>query len=200
MIIGFHLNISCYGHWQPNDPRGSGSRYVGSKKLFAVGGKATKTDSRRSVAHVPHDVCLRLQIKESLKYPPVLFSERQIDMVGAAFGTLLQEKNITAFACTVVPDHAHLLIGRTDIPIDELVLLLKDAAVAALMRNDLHPRSTLPFYPEPLTGAASVWAVGGWKVFVDNPEQMYATIQYIENHCSSQRWPFVVPYSGVPVK
>jgi REP element-mobilizing transposase RayT len=194
MILGFHITISCYGHWQPNDPRGSGSRYVGSKKLFAIGGKATKTDSRRSVAHVPHDVCLRLRIKEALKYPPILFSERQIETVGTAFGTLLQEKNISTFACTVVRDHVHLLIGQTDIHVDELILALKETAVAALLRNNLHPRSALPGYTGPLTVAASVWAVGGWKVFVDNPERMYATIRYIENHSYSQRWSFIEPF------
>jgi len=194
MIIGFHLTISCYGHWQPNDPRGSGSRYVGSKKLYAVGGKATKTHSRRSVAHAPHDTSLREQIKEALKYPPILFSEQQIEIVGTAFGMLLQEKIISAFACTVTPDHVHLLIGSTEIPIDELVLLLKETAVAALLRHDLHPRSRLAEYVEPLTAAASVWSVGCWKVFIDDPQQMYATIHYINNHRFSQHWSFVVPY------
>ena len=194
MIIGFHVSLSCYGHWQPNDPRGSGSRYVGSKKLYAVGGKATKIDTRHSVAHVPHDVCLRIQIKKALKYPPVLFSEQQIEVVGNSFGETLRRKNVPAFACTVVADHAHLLFGYTHTHIDELVLSLKEAAVEDLLRHNLHPRS-LDDYPERRTAAASAWSVGCWKVYINDPQQMQATIRYIENHRSSQHWNFVVPYN-----
>ena len=215
MIRGTHLTLSCYGHWQPNDPRGSGSRYVGSKKLYAVGGKATKVETRHSVAHVPHDVCLRLKIKEALKYPPILFSKQQIETVGLAFETLLEEKRIATFACTIVTDHVHLLLGRSDIYADDLALLLKEAAVAALLREGLHPRllasnilagtpaqgAGVPAkkkmeYTESLTAAASVWAVGHRKVFIDNAEQMYVAIRYIENHRAAQRWRFVVPYDG----
>ena len=194
MIHGIHVTLSCYGHWQPNDPRGSGSRYVGSKKLYAVGGKATKTETRHSVAHAPHDVCLRWQIKQALKYPPILFSEQQTEMVGTAFGLLLKEKHVTVFACAVVSDHVHLLLGRTDIHVDDLVLMLKDTAVTALLRNGLHPRSALENYPESVTVAASVWAVGYWKVFIDNSEHMHAAIRYINNHCPAQRWGFVTEY------
>jgi REP element-mobilizing transposase RayT len=202
MILGMHLTISCYGHWQPNDPRGSGSRFVGSKKLYAVGGKATKVETRHSVAHAPHDVCLRLRIKESLKYPPVLFSDQQIETVGNALGTLLEENRVSVFACTIVADHVHLLIGRTEIHVDELVLSLKETAVAALLRDGLHPRAGVPEAGVPakwgddvsLTAAASVWSVGYWKVFIDNSERMRAAIRYINNHHSSQHWSFVVPY------
>jgi len=194
MIIGIHFNLSCYGHWQPNDPRGSGSRYVWSKQLYVVGGKATKTDSRRSVAHAPHDVCLRLQIKRALKHPPVSFSAPQIETVGTAWGTLLRDQNIAVFACTVVPDHAHLLLSCPDIHVDEVALLLKKTAVAALLQNGQHPRSEAADYTQPLTAAASVWSIGYWKVFIDTPDQMQATIRYIENHRSAQHWSFVVPY------
>ena len=194
MILGFHLVISCYGHWLPNDPRGSGSRYVGSQNLYATGGKATKVESRRSVAHEPHDVCLRMKTKEALQYPPIVFSEQQTVIVGTACGVLLHENKIAAFACTVAPDHVHLLIGPTDIHIDEVVLLLKETAAVALVQNDQHPRSLLAEYDKPLTVAASVWARGSWKVFIDNVYQMHATIRYIENHRHAQRWKFVVPY------
>ena len=52
MIIAYHSIFSMYGFWLPNDPRGSGSDYIASWELFRYG-SATKTDSRRSVAHLP---------------------------------------------------------------------------------------------------------------------------------------------------
>src|SRR5581483_11392251 len=60
MILAFHSIFSMYGFWLPNDPRGSGSDYIASWELFRFG-PATKTNSRRSVAGVPHDVAKRFQ-------------------------------------------------------------------------------------------------------------------------------------------
>jgi len=194
MILGFHITLSCYGHWLPNDPRGSGSRFVWGQKLYKVGGKATKTESRQSVAHAEHDVCLRLAAKEKLKFPPVQFSEPEIVIVGAAFGMLLREKSIVTFACVVVPDHAHLLVGPMETSVDEIVIQLKETAVVALLDKDEHPRARLAGYDEPLEAAASLWSVGCWKVYIDNRDRMLATIAYIERHRASQRWDFVVPY------
>ena len=54
----FHLIISAYGFWLPNDPRGSWSDFVGSWELYKFG-PATKTTETRSLAHDPHDVALR---------------------------------------------------------------------------------------------------------------------------------------------
>ena len=107
---------------------------------------------------------------------------------------LLKEKHVAVFACAIVSDHVHLLLGRTDIPIDDIVIALKETAVASLLQNGLHPRTALENYPESLTVSASVWAVGYWKVFIDNSEHMHAAIRYINNHCPSQRWGFVTPY------
>ena len=52
MIFAYHSIFGMYGFWLPNDPRGSGSDYIASWELFRYG-PATKTDSRRSVAHRP---------------------------------------------------------------------------------------------------------------------------------------------------
>ncbi|MGC8625848.1 MAG: hypothetical protein ACP5VQ_11380, partial [Phycisphaerae bacterium] len=41
VIIAWHIVVCAYGFWLPNDPRGSGSQYVGSDDLFRVAGRAT---------------------------------------------------------------------------------------------------------------------------------------------------------------
>ncbi len=47
-----------------------------------------------------------------------------------------------------------------------------------------------------------VW--GGWKVFLDHPDEIRRTIEYIEKNpiplkLPIQQWPFVQPYDGWPL-
>ena len=49
-----------------------------------------------------------------------------------------------------------------------------------------------------------VWSDGGWKVFLDHPEEIWRTIRYIERNPlpigeTIQRWPFVSAYDGWPL-
>jgi hypothetical protein len=46
VVLAYHVIFTTYGFWLPNDPRGSGSRFVGSRALFQHGG-ATRVTTRR---------------------------------------------------------------------------------------------------------------------------------------------------------
>src|SRR3954454_16456949 len=81
MVLAYHVSLSFYGFWLPNDPRGSWSDFVASWELFRYG-PATKVSTRQSVAHVWHDRQRRLAAKRTLKYPPVLLSGAQARAVG----------------------------------------------------------------------------------------------------------------------
>ena len=63
-VRAYHLILTAYGFWLPNDPRGSWSDFVRSWELQRFG-PATRTLERRSVARTPHNVALRLAAKES---------------------------------------------------------------------------------------------------------------------------------------
>jgi hypothetical protein len=48
-----------------------------------------------------------------------------------------------------------------------------------------------------------VWTKGGWKVFLDAPEEVWPRIRYVEGNpmkegLPKQSWPFVVPYDNWP--
>ena len=189
MIYAIHVTLSLYGHWLPNDPRGSGSSYVGSDALYRLGGKATKTDSRRSVAHVPHDVCQRLKTKEGLKFPPLELTPEQIEAAGNAFGLT----KIPIHACAVVSDHTHLLIGRSSAKIDELILELKEAAVRELADRGLSPTLRIENSLDP-HAAATIWSVRAWKVFLDDVNHVESTIRYINRHRPTRSWDFIKPF------
>jgi hypothetical protein len=99
-----------YGFWLPNDPRGSGSDYIAVWELYRYG-RATKTDSRRSVAAVPHDRALRLKAKEELRNPPVQITGHQAVAIAQGFRAACEEGGYSVYACAVLPDHIHMVIG-----------------------------------------------------------------------------------------
>ena len=80
MVVGYHLIITAYGFWLPNDPRGSWSDFVGAWELLRFG-PATKTDSRQSVASRPHDHQRRLEAKRVAEVLPGAFHRRAGDGV-----------------------------------------------------------------------------------------------------------------------
>ena len=49
MVLAYHIIFTAYGFWLPNDPRGSWSEFVPFVELVRFG-RATKTETRRSVA------------------------------------------------------------------------------------------------------------------------------------------------------
>ena len=129
-VLAYHAIFSAYGFWLPNDPRGSWSDFVGAWDLFRAGGKATKTDETRSVAHRPHDRFQRLAAKEALARPPVVFTDVQVRTIGAGFANAVKKSQLTIWACAIMPDHVHCAIARSHLSIEQAVNLLKGEAFA----------------------------------------------------------------------
>ncbi len=187
MILGFHSIFGMYGFWLPNDPRGSWSDFVASWELFRYG-SASKTDCRRSVAHKSHNRNVRLQAKQALKFPPVNLTGLQAQAVGVGFKTAVEESGYRIHACSILPDHVHLVIGWESRRIRQIVGHLKGRAHQMMMERQLWPRDGRP-----------VWAENGWNVFLNDVEDMRRAIQYVEENplkegLTQQRWSFVVPW------
>src|ERR1044071_5565723 len=108
MIRAFHAIIPTYGFWLPNDPRGSWSDCVRSSELLKHG-LATKVSTHRSLARKPHDRKARLAAKESLRYPEVVFDGRQALAVALGFENAIRESGYAVYACSILPQHAHLV-------------------------------------------------------------------------------------------
>lgn len=195
-MIGAHLVLSAYGFWLPNDPRGSWSKYVGSQKLYAFG-PATPTTERRSLAHDEHSVQLRFAAKEALKYPPVRFNEEQVRAVGAGFGQYLQKSDWPVWACAILPDHVHMVVGEHRLSYSQLAVQLKGEAVKMLVAQGCHPMAC---YAEG-GNLPKVFARGEWMVHLHREGQVHHAIDYTQDNLSreglpAQRWDFVVPYSS----
>ena len=189
MVIGSHVIFSTYGFWLPNDPRGSWSEFVGAWELFRAGGRATKTTERRSLAYDPHDHARRLATKQALQRPPVKFTGLQARAVGRGFADYVSRSGLTVWACAVLPDHVHLVLGRFRLDVEKVVIQLKGAATERLVAEGLHP----------FGGEAKCFVRGEWKAFLESPADVARAIRYVEANpvregLPRQRWPFVTPY------
>jgi hypothetical protein len=72
--------------------------------------------------------------------------------------------------------------------IEKLQMLSRERLIAAGLRTKDHP----------------LWALGGWKVFLDHPDEVRRTICYIEDNpikwrLPRQCWPWVKVYDNWPL-
>lgn len=195
MVLAYHLIVTAYGFWLPNDPRGSWSDFVREWELLRFG-PATKVDTHRSVAGRPHDRSLRAAAKESLRYPPVSFTGHQARDVANGFANCAQKYRYILYACAVLPEHAHLVVARHDKPIEHMTEVLKAAATRELRAQGRHP---LAAYPKRDGSLPSPWARNQWAVYLDDEADIVRAVRYVERNPEKegkppQRWSFVTPY------
>jgi len=198
MVRAYHVIITAYGFWLPNDPRGSWSDFVGSWELRKFG-EATKTETRRSVAGQRHDRDARLAAKAALKYSPVVFNGEQARAVGQGFAKSVVKSGITIWACAILPEHVHLVIARHQYRVEQLVNLLKGEATKELNRQQLHPLSR---FANPGKRAPTPWAENEWKVYLDDERAIRRSVNYVEGNPekenkSRQRWSCVTKFDGL---
>ncbi|MBX9680093.1 MAG: hypothetical protein K2X38_15125 [Gemmataceae bacterium] len=196
MIAGYHVIFSAYGFWLPNDPRGSWSDFVGARELFRFG-PATKTATRNSVASLPHDRSTRMAAKSVLKRPAVKFNGLQARAIGRAFSDYVAKSKLQVWACAIVPDHVHLVLGPLDMDVEHLVIQMKAAATREMESENIHPFQ----FQRTKTGRVyKCFARGEWKVYLDR-EDIPRAIRYVEGNPEKeglprQRWTFVSAYAG----
>jgi hypothetical protein len=195
VVRAFHLIITTYGFWLPNDPRGSWSDFVGAWELLKYG-RATTVTTHRSLAKKPHDRELRLAAKRALKFPPVRFSPKQIDSVAKGFARAATESGYVIYACAILHDHAHLVACRDDRTIETMTSHLKSFATRQLRADNLHPFER---HARPDGSVPSVWAEGLWKVFLFDDPDILRAIGYVNDNprregLPPQHWDFVSPF------
>lgn len=191
-MLAAHLILTAYGFWLPNDPRGSWSAFVRAWELRRFG-EATTVHTRRSVAGKRHDAALRREAKLALARRPVVFNGEQARTIALAFGGRAEGSGYPIYACAVMPEHVHLVIGTPRTGVEKAAELLKGAATAAMIREGLHPFEDV-FYrngrrPTP-------WARKCWKVYLYERADVERAVRYVEENPVKegkrrQKWSFV---------
>jgi REP element-mobilizing transposase RayT len=188
-VIAYHLIWTSYGTWLGNDPRGSGSQSVYTPVLAELGDLhfgRKKLQPARSKVREFYDKANPL-----LQFPVTRFRLDQFEQVAAAFAETIRIRHYTCYACAIMPDHVHLVIRKHRDCAEDMIDYFQQESRAALLANGI----VITDHP--------VWTKGGWKVFLDTPEEVWSRIRYVESNppkegLPTQSWPFVVPYDNWP--
>jgi len=197
MIHGYHVIWGTYGFWLPNDPRGSWSDFVGSWELARFG-QTTRAIERRDIDPAQW-AAWRAAAVQALRYPAVQLSGRQARAVGSGFAVGVRKSRLTVWACSILPEHVHLVIARHTYKVEQVCNLLKGEATKQLKAESLHPQQRFQRHDGKLP---SMWAESQWKVYLDNEEGLEAAIHYVEDNPVKegkppQKWSFVMPFAGL---
>lgn len=178
IIIAHHLIWTLYGHWPPNDLRGSGSDVVYDADLAAIG----PIHHGRKPAHVqPSRAELRTFHKrvEEVLFHPLFW----IDVGGAkrqawanAFREVVRRKRYTVFACAILKNHAHIVIRRHR---DDALTMWNAFAEATIERL----RAALPTQMREVNGVPHpILAARPYKVFLRTPDEVRGRITYVDEN------------------
>lgn len=189
IIIAHHLILHAYGHWLPNDPRGSGSVELRQGKFADLG----PIHTGRKPVQPPREQPKRFwnKARPRLEYPLLRFDEANRQALGDAFAEVIQRERYTMWACAVLSNHAHLCIRRHR---DDGRTMWQKLAAAAQQRLRL-------FADVPANHP--IWSERPYVVFLYAPDEVFGRVRYIKGNPTKeslppQRLPFVVPYDGWP--
>ena len=200
MIHGYHVILPMYGFWLPNDPRGSWSEFVRKWELVRFG-HATKSLERRELSELSEsETRQRAWAKQALKYPPVSIDGRQALAIAHGFEEKVCKNKYTIWACSILPEHTHLVIARHTYKVEQIANLLKGSATSRIIKEDRHP---LAKYVAVGERPPRMWAAREWKVFLDAEQAIEDAIRYVEDNPGKegkpkQSWSFVTPFTGIP--
>lgn len=177
MIIGFHLTWTTYGHWFPNDPRGSWSDEVWKPELARIRAldDARKVTRPRPVSEGGMQHFLR-QARSELKQSPVQLAESEICVVAAAFAEVAASAGLEILACAILSNHVHVAVERHFEPYERIVDRLKGRSSQRVRESRHLPRALERRQRVP------IWTQGYWVRYVNSPEQMEYAVRYVRNN------------------
>lgn len=196
MIHAYHAIFGAYGFWLPNDPRGSWSDYVAAWELLRFG-RSTKSIDRQQLTAAQQHECE--EAKKALKYPRVRFTGLQARAIGTGFATAAKKSKFTVWACSILPEHVHLVLARHTYKVEYMIGLMKGEATKQIKKERLHP---LAEFADADGNPPTPWASRAWRVFLDSEDAIEDAIRYVEENPVKegkprQKWRCVTPFAGL---
>jgi REP element-mobilizing transposase RayT len=190
IVIAHHIMWTLYGWWLPNDPRGSTSRTIRNDLVAELGnlhvGRKRIQPASRNIRE------FYAQAASTLQHALVSFEQTEFPIVAEAIRHAVEDCDYTCYACAVMPDHVHMVIRKHRDLAEDMINKVQALSRKRLIDSGLRPAN----HP--------TWTRGGWKVFLDHPDDVRRTIQYVEDNpvklrLPRQQWSFVAPYDGWPL-
>lgn len=182
-----------YGHWLPNDPRGSGSVEFLDEKFAPLG---PIHRGRKPEPLQPSREELREFHREAeplLNFPLIWMDEVKRQAAVEAMEEIVHARRYTCWACAVLRNYAHLAIR---IHRDDGMSMWQ--SLAQSIRTRLRLR-----FPQEISVHHPVISSRPYDVYLYTPRDVRARIAYVEQNpirdgLSAQRFDFVTPYNGWP--
>jgi len=190
-IIGHHLTLTLYGHWVPNDPRGSGSTTIESLPLAQLG---EIHHGRKPPPQQPSRNELRSFYSEAngrLIFPVFWLDDTKRRSVADAIAKTIRQQRYTCYAFAVLRNHAHILI-RIHRDSDTVIWDRLAGTVRVALRHFGDIAANHPILAE-----------RPYSVFKYTPLEMRRAIDYIDGNPAKeglprQNWDFVTEYDDWP--
>lgn len=190
-IIAHHLIWTLYGHWLPNDLRGSGSEKLDYEKLSQLG---PIHQGRKPIEQQPNRRELsefQQQAEPLLKYKKFWMNDEIRAHLADSFRETIRNESYTVYACAILANHVHMVIRKHR---DNALAMWHKLADASGIR--LRSELTLsPTHP--------VWAARPYKVFLYTPNDVHRCVKYVEQNpdkekLAPQSYDFVTEYNNWP--
>ena len=198
MILGYHLTWTAYGWWFPNDPRGSWSKEVWVPQVRDLG---EAHFGRRPVQ--PTSQALRAWLAKAqpnLKHQPVILDGPTARAAATGVRDQVARHGYRVWALCVMPDHAHVVVGRHAHSPPRIAAGLKAEASKHVRTHLGLTRSRAPEdFHQRRRDRVPIWTRGYWVRFLNDEAAIRAAIRYVESNPAEwglprQRWSFVVPF------
>ncbi len=189
MVIAHHLILTGYGHWLPNDPRGSMSSKVHTPELAELAdihfGRKSQQPSRDQLRE------FYKQARGVLAHDVLWFNNAERQAIGQAIGDVVRRERLTCYACAVLSNHVHLLIRKHRLKGQDVHRMMRDAG-----RDKLHALTLAP-------AEHPVFSADALDVFKSSPGEVHTCVRYINGNFAKHRQThirhgFVVPYDNWP--
>ena len=189
IIIAHHLILSGYGHWLPNDPRGSGSDTIRNDDLMDLG----PIHHGRKAIQPPKSELKKFyrRAEPRLDQQTIWFDDAMRAGIADAIMAVVEAFTYTLWACAICRNHIHLVVRKHRDNGDVIWRNFAEGTRQQLLGNfgiavD-HP----------------VWSDRPYTVFLYSPEDVRTRIRYVEQNpikegLGAQRFGFVKAYDGWP--
>jgi REP element-mobilizing transposase RayT len=183
VVLASHLVMMGYGHWLPNDPRGSGSSEMRKTDLEDLGdihlGRKRDQPTRDELREFFREA------EPLLDHQLVWFREEQRQSIACAFAKVTKERGYTVWACAILKNHAHLVVRTHKNDRSEEMWHAFAGAAEQALRAFPHIGPNHP-----------VWSARVYKVYLKSRNSVSARIDYVwrnpmKEGLPPQNWDFV---------
>ncbi|MCL2700128.1 MAG: hypothetical protein FWE88_00375 [Phycisphaerae bacterium] len=185
MILATHVILTGYGHWLPNDVRGSYSETVFIPPIAELG---PLHHGRKPVQpSTPELRKFHNQAQAVLTHSVHWFSTEERNAIRDAFARLCQERRFVCYAGAILSNHIHVLIERNYLPPPTIHDLLKQYATQAVRAFGFVPVK----HPVFNAGIATVYKYTPAEI---RQCAKYITDNFAKHKFPTERYEFVSDY------